>query len=210
MHTTPVILIGGGGHAGVVLDACRAAGVPVVGVADDNPDCPLARAGDGVAWLGRPGGLVPPAGVGLILAVGDLRLRRRLLGSLDPARIARPLVHPAAIVGSEVVLGDGVVVLPGAVVNRGAFVGDHAVINTRGVVEHDCVVGTNVHLAPGSVLGGGARVGDDTLVGIHACVLPGVRIGRGCTIGAGAVVTAEVPDGATVVGVPARQIGVAV
>jgi|SRR5262245_17794939 len=45
---------------------------------------------------------------------------------------------------------------------------------------------------------------DDVWIGIGAIVLKGVRIGRGARIGAGAVVTRDVPDGATVWGNPAR------
>lgn len=204
----PVILVGGGGHAGVVLDACRAVGVAVLGVVDDDSGCRLANAPDGVAWLGRPGGFVPPKGAGLILTIGDLAVRRRVIATIDPGLMAPALVHPAAVIGSGVVLGDGVVVLAGAVINRDARIGAHGIVNTRAVIEHDCVIGENCHLAPGSVLGGGVRIGDDTLVGIQAGVRPGVRIGRGCTVGVGGAVVEDTEDGLTVVGVPARAIRV--
>jgi acetyltransferase-like isoleucine patch superfamily enzyme len=47
-------------------------------------------------------------------------------------------------------------------------------------------------------------VGDDTLIGIGAIVLPRIRIGRHVIVGAGAVVTRDVPDGKVVYGNPAR------
>jgi serine acetyltransferase len=46
-------------------------------------------------------------------------------------------------------------------------------------------------------------------IGTHAAVLPRIRIGRWATVGAGAVVTQDVPDFATVVGVPAKVIRIA-
>ena len=47
---------------------------------------------------------------------------------------------------------------------------------------------------------------DDVWVGIGAIILKGVRIGRGARVGAGAVVTGDVPPGATVAGNPARPV----
>lgn len=43
-------------------------------------------------------------------------------------------------------------------------------------------------------------------IGVGAIIMPGVRIGRGAQVGAGAVVTVDVAPGATVVGVPAKPI----
>jgi UDP-2-acetamido-3-amino-2,3-dideoxy-glucuronate N-acetyltransferase len=43
-------------------------------------------------------------------------------------------------------------------------------------------------------------------IGANATILPGVRIGGGALVGAGAVVTVDVPPGAVVVGNPARVI----
>jgi acetyltransferase-like isoleucine patch superfamily enzyme len=58
-------------------------------------------------------------------------------------------------------------------------------------------------------MGGDVRIGEGALIGIGAVVLPRVSIGAWSTVGAGAVVTKDVPAGTTVVGVPARAAAVA-
>ncbi|QHC59327.1 acyltransferase [Rathayibacter sp. VKM Ac-2760] len=50
-------------------------------------------------------------------------------------------------------------------------------------------------------------IGDDSFIGARSIVMPGVAIGSGCIVAAGAVVTKSVPDGAIVGGNPARIIG---
>jgi acetyltransferase-like isoleucine patch superfamily enzyme len=55
-------------------------------------------------------------------------------------------------------------------------------------------------------LAGDVRVGDRSWIGIGASVRQGVRIGDGVIVGAGAAVVSDVPDGLTVVGVPARPM----
>jgi len=50
-------------------------------------------------------------------------------------------------------------------------------------------------------------IGDDAWIGTGVIILPNVTIGRAAIVGAGAVVTRDVPDGAVVVGVPARVVG---
>lgn len=53
---------------------------------------------------------------------------------------------------------------------------------------------------------GTIEVGEYSFVGARAIILPNVRIGNHCVIGAGAVVTKDVPDGMVVTGVPARTV----
>jgi acetyltransferase EpsM len=50
------------------------------------------------------------------------------------------------------------------------------------------------------------EIGDGTYVGMGATVLDNISIGKGCTIGAGSVVTKDLPDAVKVVGVPARIV----
>jgi len=50
------------------------------------------------------------------------------------------------------------------------------------------------------------RIGRGAFIGVHCVILPGVTIGPRAIVGAGSVVTEDVPEGATVVGVPARMI----
>lgn len=88
-----------------------------------------------------------------------------------------------------------------------ARTGEGCIVNTGATVDHDCVLGDFVHVAPGVNLAGTVTVGDNVMIGIGASVVPGITIVAGATVGAGAVVIRDVPAGATVVGVPARETG---
>jgi len=50
------------------------------------------------------------------------------------------------------------------------------------------------------------RIGTGSFIGTHSVILPGVTIGRGCVIGAGSVVTSDIPDFSIAVGAPARVV----
>lgn len=199
-----ILIVGGGGHAVVVADAALAAGFPVLGFLDDRPDARLSNRIERVGGFGllQQRDLLSQHPV--ILALGDLSMRREIIGRLD-ARLAT-VIHPTAIVSETATLGAGVYIGPGAIVHVNATVSDHAIINSGAIVEHDCAIGVNAHLAPNSTLGGDVTIGRDTLVGIGSTVLPGVHVGDRCTIGAGSSVIHDVESGRTVVGVPARDL----
>ena len=57
-----------------------------------------------------------------------------------------------------------------------------------------------MHIAPQATLCGGAQIGEGTLVGANSTILPNVKIGKWCTIAAGAVVSKDLTDGATQIG----------
>lgn len=190
-----------------MADAILAGGGKIAGFYDDDPHAVLKTGlGQGpIPHLGRlaEGESVPDP---MMMVVGNLARRRQMLHAWGRAKESPRVVHPAAVVSESARIGAGVFVGPRAVVHTKATIYPHAIVNTGAIVEHECEIGENVHLAPGSILAGRVSVGSDTLVGLGAVVLPGVRVGAGCVVGAGAVVRTDVPDGATVVGVPARAI----
>ncbi|HVZ94986.1 MAG TPA: NeuD/PglB/VioB family sugar acetyltransferase [Phycisphaerales bacterium] len=195
-------MVGGGGHALVVSDAATAGGWAIDGVYDDDAHAPTASIAVRLGPIAAACSGEDPDSRRYILAMGHLGLRERLITTLHGPW--GTVVHPRAWVSPIAVVREGVFVGAMAVVQGRATVGRHAIVNTGAIVEHDCVVADNVHIAPGAVLGGAVMVGSHTLVGLGSRVLPGVRIGSRCVVGTGAAVIRDVPDGATVVGVPAR------
>jgi serine O-acetyltransferase len=100
---------------------------------------------------------------------------------------------------------------PGAKIGRNFFI-DHGFV----VIGETAEIGDNVTMYQGSTLGGtnptngigGKRhptLGDDVIISLGAAVLGPLMIGKGARIGANAVVTKDVPEGATMVGIPAKQ-----
>ena len=106
-------------------------------------------------------------------------------------------IHPGANIGKRLFIDHGM----GVVIGETAEIGD------------DCTLYHGVTLGgtrPSREQGGQKRhptIGNDVIVGSGAQVLGPIRVGDGARIGAAAVVVKEVPDGATMVGNPARQVG---
>jgi len=144
---------------------------------------------------------------GLFVAVGDNYKRRELLRRIRAQGLpVATLCDPSAIVSHFATIAEGTLVMPRVVVNAGARIGAGCILNTGAIVEHDCDVGNFAHLSPAVCIGGGVRVGDTAHLGLGAKVLPRLSIGSGTVVGAGSVVTRDLPSNVVAVGVPARII----
>jgi acetyltransferase EpsM len=199
-----LVLLGAGDHAAVVGEAARLAGWPVAGCVADRPST------RGLHVLGDETTAVLPADVALIAAftggVGMAPRAQAIARWTARAAAWATIIHPRAVVSPGATLGDGTFVAALALVGPGARVGAHAILNHGAIVEHDVVVGARTHLAPGAVVGGSTTIGAGCWIGLGARIRDHITIGDGAVVGMGAVVTRDVPPGATVVGVPARQV----
>lgn len=205
-----MVIIGGGGHAKVLISVLKKIGWIVVGYTDHVDAGPIL----GVPWVGddevladilaeRPG-CAALVGVGKVDAApvrAELQRRLERLGFAVPA-----VISPHAVVNEDVTLGVGTMVFDAAVVNAGCVVDEGCILNTGSIVEHDCVLGADVHIAPGATVSGGSRIGDHCMVGAGATVIHGVGVCAGCVIGAGSVVTTAVTEPGVYAGVPARRV----
>jgi len=197
-----LLVIGAGGHAKVVVDAARCAGLTVAGVIG-KPDDPATLLGIPVS---RDASAVDADG--FIVAIGDNAARARTFSAyrergLEPASV----VHPSAVIAGGVTMGSGAFVAAGVVVNVDARIGANAILNTGCTVDHDCVVGDHALIGPSASLCGGVEIGEGVLLGAGASVTPGARIGAWSVVGAGAAVVDHLPADSVCVGVPARPLG---
>jgi len=200
-------ILGASGHGKVVADTAQAAGWDDVVFFDDawpglaTNGC-WAVVGDTDALLKRLREFD-----GIIVGIGSNRIRlaktRELIAAGAPLAT---IVHPHAVVSPRAQLGAGSVVFASAVVQIDSRLGAACIINTNANLDHDCNVADGVHICPGGSIAGLVCVGETSWIGIGASVKQLIKIGAGVTVGAGAAVIRDVPDGQTVVGVPARCI----
>jgi acetyltransferase EpsM len=196
-----LIVIGGGEHARVVIDAAQSSNTwRVIGFTDPQP-CEKTATTMGVARLGEDSAVAghPEA----LLVLGSNSARERIVDRL-PGRKWAVIIHACATVSPSAKIGAGAVVLANAVVNPCAQIGEHAIINTGAVIEHDVTVGAFTHVAPAAVIGGGASIGARCFLGLNCCVRDHVQLGDDCIVGMGSVVTRSFPSGQKLRGVPAK------
>ena len=207
----PLIVVGAGGHARVLVSTLLQLGRRVSGVVDpDRSRTELL----GIPYLGDDDAIsrYDQAEVLLINGIGSVASIANRLRVYEFFRkrgyCFASVIHPGAIIAPEVQLADGVQIMAGAILQTGSVVEEDCIINTGARVDHDCVIRAHAHVAPGAVLSGSVHVGARAHVGVGAVVIQGVLIGSDSIVGAGAVVLSDVPESCTVVGVPARPIQV--
>ena len=142
-------------------------------------------------------------------------------------------VRSGTVIYQDVVAGDGLITGHNALIRERTTLGDHVVVGTNTTIDGDTDIGSHVSLQTGvyvptrTTIGDRVFVGpravmtndpypvrtevdlvgptleDDASIGANATLLPGVTIGSGAFVAAGAVVTRDVPPNKLAVGAPA-------
>jgi UDP-hydrolysing UDP-N-acetyl-D-glucosamine 2-epimerase len=210
-----IVIVGGGEHARVVIEAAKSRSDlwNVVGFVDPLPES-RTRQHLGVRCLGDDPEALAVArnsDCGLVLGVGGTAVSTARRGIVEryglPSERWAAVIHSDAWVSSTAHLEPGVTVLAGAIVNSGARIGAHTIINSGAIVEHDVHVGAFAHVGPGVVVGGGASIGEEAFLGLGCRIRDHVDIGPRTLIGMGAAVVASVPEDRVMMGVPAKTRG---
>ncbi|HTJ67729.1 MAG TPA: acetyltransferase [Actinospica sp.] len=213
--TRDLYIVGAGGFAretAQVLAACMPAlarSLRLLGFLDDDPAL-VGCSVDAVPVLGPSTAVHDTPHAAVVLCVGSPRdpfARARLADRLGlPSQRYATVVHPAASVSVDSVVGHGSVLLAHTVLTAGVRVGAHVAMMPRVVLTHDDVVEDFATLASGVLLGGNVHVGRGAYIGAGAMVREKVVIGAGSLIGMGSVVLSDVPPGEVWVGNPARRL----
>lgn len=207
-NSKPVIIIGAGDHAKVLLDILLDQNIKVIGFTDKNIpkgtliyDIPVIG-DDSVYTNYRTNEVELVNGIG---SVGKTLLREYFFSSLKEKGFSfKSVIHPSVIVSKRAKLGEGVQLLAGTVINIESIIGDNSIVNTKSSIDHGCVIGKHCHIAPGCTLSGCVSVGDRTHIGTGTSIIQGIKIGNNVLIGAGSVVVHDIKDNEKAFGVPAR------
>jgi acetyltransferase-like isoleucine patch superfamily enzyme len=147
---------------------------------------------------------VHPRGICETSEVGDGTRIWAFAHVLAGARLgAHCNISDYVLIENDVVVGDRVTVKPGVQLWDGLRVGDDVFIGPNATFTNDPFPRSQVYEHEVAV----TRIEDGASIGANATILPGLTIGARAMVGAGSVVTRDVPPGSIFAGNPARVVG---
>jgi len=205
---TRLVFVGGGRLAGILYSTFHRH-YNVLGYVDDVYPSAYLSATYGVPSLGTSSALaaIRAEGVKAVVTITDAAARKRYAELLESLGFeTTTLIFPTAVIDEHARVGPGCIIRHQAVISAQAELGRNCIVGDNAYVGHDCVIGAYTYVAPGVNINGSVIIGEGCFLGTGAVILPDRRVGAGCTVGAAACVIADVPDGQTVAGVPARPL----
>ena len=195
----PVVVLGAGGHACVLLDELKGMGREILGFTDPTigPGATML----GVNVLGDDAYIdeLPPQSFVLVNGIGALpktSLRWDVAHRMNvKGHQFLTVVSLLSAVAGSAKLSEGVQVMAGAVIQTKVTIGKNSVANTGCTIDHDCVIGDNVWISPGVTICGNVVIGDCAYIGAGSVLIQDITIGAHAIINAGSVVKKSIPAG---------------
>ncbi len=204
----PIIILGGGGHAKVLLEALIFENkIEILGFTELDENKNLSLGKTKIKYLGEDEAIkqFSPKDYDLVNGLGSVgidTLKRRRGKFEEFKRLGFKffnVIHPVSIISEDVKetlrLKEGLQIMAGVNIRPGSEIGDNTIVNTGASIDHDCMIGAHVHIAPGVVLSGEVGIGDCCHIGTGSLVRNGIKIDSNVFVSMGCVVTENKKDG---------------
>lgn len=146
--------------------------------------------------------------VWVVCAIGAAHVRKKVIDKVSGYKNVRfaTLIDPSVIMSSGVQVGEGTIICAGNILTVDISIGRHVIINLDCTVGHDVIMRDFVTLYPSVNVSGCSMLESCVEIGTGGQIIQGKKILYGTIVGAGAVVTTDLPANCTAVGAPAKAI----
>ncbi len=166
-----IVLIGGGGHGRVLIDAILAQDkYEIVGFVDTALSIGSVISGNYKVVLSQ-NELYNLGDVAdfFIIAIGNNLIREQIYNEAVKYCKAAIIIHPSATICPNVVIEEGTVIMAKTFINTSCTIGKNTIVNAGVIIDHDCKIGNHVHLSIGTLVGSRSVIADKmtTSIGQH-------------------------------------------
>ena len=192
----PIIVIAGGGHAKVLINALKVLKKNIIGIIDPYKKDNIL----GVPIITKHEFMFSynPEDIYLVNGLGMLpnKTERHEIFEYykEQGYSFYSVIHPSVIIAEDVYLDEGVQLMAGAIIQPSVKIGKNSIVNTGSYIDHDSQIGEHCHIAPGVSICGGVSVADHVFIGAGTAVIQNICISRGSVVVAGDVVRSNIEN----------------
>jgi sugar O-acyltransferase (sialic acid O-acetyltransferase NeuD family) len=146
-----------------------------------------------------------PAKYDVVVAIGDPKIRKKMVESLPNDTTYTTIIHPSAVISRWVEIGEGSVVTAGTILTCDIKIGKHAHLNLHTTIGHDCIIGDYFTSTPGVNISGNCTFGDCVYFGTSSSAREKLAICSNVTIGMGGVVVKSIDTEGVYIGNPLKK-----
>ena len=213
MKTTRIAILGSGGFAREVATIIHAINAKsptydLMGYIDNR--LPKGTLINGLPVIGSDDEInkisIP---ISIVTAFGEPDLKEKVCRKYTNPLISFPtIIHPTVILGdaSSIKLGKGCIICAGCILTTNIEIKDFVTLNLSCTVGHDVTIGNFSSFMPSCNISGEVNLDKKVYCGTGVKIINQTNVGKHAIIGAGAVVTQDIPADCTAVGVPAKPI----
>ena len=146
--------------------------------------------------------------INVVLGIGDPETKAKIVEVLHNGNIKFPtVIHPSVIMSNDSVsIGYGCIICAGTIITCNVEIHNFVTLNLLCTVGHDSNIGNYASFMPSVNISGEVVIHEKVYVGTGAKIINLLSVGQSSIIGAGAVVSRNIPEFCTAVGIPAKPI----
>jgi len=146
--------------------------------------------------------------IAVALGIGIPAVKSKIVERLRDSSFEFPtLIHPSALIGNDSVsIGKGTIICAGNIITCNIRIKDFVTLNLCCTVGHDTVINDFSSFMPTVNISGEVTIQEKVYVGTGAKIINQLEIGENTIVGAGAVVSKNLPPNCTAVGIPAKPV----